>query len=260
MNLEEIKKHWEDAGKYFSDEGKVTPTSRDPFLALLEKENIMSYLERSHRVLELGCGDASHTIQYARKVEKLLAIDIAQTLVDRAKQRLAQESISNVELTVGSILELDRIYRAQNFDCILSQRCLINLPEWSYQRKTILQVRDLLAEGGLFLLTEGFQEEYDQLNAVRKHFGLDIINTNYNRSLVRREFEDFIAPYFNILEVRDYGAYLFFSRVLHPLAVYPRAPKHDAAINEAAMRVAREVTLPDFKAYSFNLFYALKKK
>lgn len=261
MELEAIKRYWEEAGKQFPFERDVTPTSRDPYLGLLERENILSHLQKSYVALEMGCGDGSHTVHYAKSVRELSGIDVAESLINIARGRVASESIQNVNFFVGSVLDVGKIFQGAQFNCVISQRCLINLPEWQYQQDAIRQAHSLLEKAGLFLLTEGFQEELDNLNTLRQKLGLPEIKVvSYNRNLVRGNFEDFVRQYFEIADVRHYGAYLFISRIFHPLAVSPDEPQHDSKLNEAAMMISRATQIPDLERYSYNLFYALRRK
>jgi hypothetical protein len=132
---------------------------------------------------------------------------------------------------------------------------IINLPAWQYQRTAILQVRDVLHKNGLFILTEGFQEELDNLNRVRFALCLrEIKVVKYNKNLIRRDFEKFVKRYFTVVEVRHYGLYLFLSRVFHPLAVHPDEPKHDSRLNEAAMRIHEKLQLQEIGKYSYNQY------
>jgi len=261
MTLEDIQQYWQEVGQQFPSEGRVTPTSRDIYLAQLEADNICDYLEANQIALEIGCGDGAHTMKYAARVKKLSGIDIAESLIYIAKNRAISDKIHNVDFTVGSVLDLKKTYQGKQFDCVISQRCLINLPEWEYQQDAILKVHSLLKKGGLFLVTEGFQDELNNLNIVREKLGLASIKVvNYNRNLVRGVFEAFVRNYFSIEEIRHYGVYLFLSRVFHPLAIRPEEPKHDSKLNEAAMKIANQVILSDFEKYSYNLFYVLKKR
>jgi len=260
LSMDEIRKHWEDAGQLFPTEGNITPTSRDPFLGQLEEQNILDFLRPNQIALEMGCGDGSHSVKYAGQVKALSALDLIESLLNRAKQRAADAHLENIDFTLGSVLALKELFPSRKFDRLISQRCLINLAEWELQQDAVRQAHSLLKEGGLFLMTEGFQDAMDELNIVRNKFGLPEIAVAFNRNFIRREFEEFIAQYFEIVEVRHYGAYLFLSRVLHPLAVLPAEPKHDARLNEVAMEIGREVPMPDLDRYSYNSFYVLKKK
>ena len=261
MTLDDIKRYWEDAGKAFPMDGKISPTSRDPFLGELEEENIASAVKGCRQALEVGCGDGMHTARYAECVEWLSGVDVADTLVRLARKRMSAKGITNVDVSVGSVLDVEKSYGSERFDCVISQRCLINLPDWKFQKEAILRIRNVLKPQGLFVLTEGFKDELANLNVFRKKLGLDEIReVSYNRSLVRTEFEKFVHPRFEIVKVHDYGTYLFLSRVLHPLVVLPDAPKHDARLNEVAMAVSRVLQLPPLRECSYNLCYVLMKK
>src|SRR4029450_12699395 len=97
MQLEQIKAHWEKSGREFPAQGLVTPTSRDPYLGELERENILAHLNPRFKCLEIGCGDASHTVHYARRVSNLDAIDVADSLIEIARQRGQPHTLRNVE-------------------------------------------------------------------------------------------------------------------------------------------------------------------
>jgi SAM-dependent methyltransferase len=261
MKLREIKRYWEEAGGKFPLEGRITPTSRDPYLGLLERENILPYLKKNYLALEIGCGDGSHTLHYARKVRSLIGFDISESLLKVARMRANEAQIKNIDFIVGSVLDVRRILKKYRFNCVISQRCLINLPQWSHQKDTIIQILSLMERGALFLVTEGFQDELDHLNIFRKKFGLSEIRVvEHNRNLIRKDFEKFVGRYLDIIEIHHYGFYLFLSRIFHPLAVLPDEPKHDSRLNEIAMELSRVFEVPDFEKYSYDLFYVLQKK
>jgi ubiquinone/menaquinone biosynthesis C-methylase UbiE len=261
MNLEDIRRHWERAGEQLLLQETVTSTSRDPFLGQLEEDYILRYLHPNQNVLEVGCGDASHTIKYAQRVKYIWALDVAGSLIERAKQRVEVSDIANIEFTVGSILEAGVIFCNKPIDCVISQRCLINLPTWHYQQDAIVQIHQLLKTGGLFLMTEGFQDELDNLNQLRERVGLSRIDVvGYNRNLIHDEFDAFIGNYFEIDAMLNYGLYLLLSRVYHPLVMVPEQPKHDSRFNEVAGLLSREVPTSEFRQYSYNLLYVLRKR
>lgn len=260
MQLNAIKEHWEQSGRQFPGSGHVTPTSRDPYLGELERAFIASHLKKSQSVLEIGCGDASHTVHYAHRVKHLTGVDIAESLLERARQRIAPTNIRNVTWVAGSILDLDRLFPREQFDCIITQRCLINLPQWKHQQQALQKIHQRLKKGGLFLMSEGFQNPLDELNKVRKQFNLPIIKTvAYNKNIDLKKFTPWIKKYFRTLATSHYGEYLFFSRVYHPLMVAPEAPRHDARYNQVARDLAGKLQLPGFEKYSYNRFYAFRK-
>lgn len=261
MELHDIRDHWEQVGRDFPMDSAVTPTSRDPYLGQLERENIIEWLRDHHVCLEVGCGDASHTVHYAQRVKQLTAIDVAESLVDIARKRLDAARLRNIVLRAGSVLDIETQFPKQSFDCVISQRCLINLPTWEHQSRAIAEIHDLLRDDGVLLLTEGFHENLANLNRLRKQFSLaEIKVVDYNRNLPGAAFESFVRERFDIVERRHYGAYLLLSRVYHPLVVSPEEPRHGSAFNRVAMNLARAVAMPDLEKYSYNLFYVLRKR
>lgn len=261
MDLEQIYWYWEKAGENSSSSSTIMPTSRDPYLGELEESFIMSYLEKDCDVFEIGCGDALHTLKYARSVKSILGLDISKSLIHTAQERAVREGINNAHFLVGSIINLSDIIGNKKFDRIISQRCIINLPQWEYQKEVLLQMGSMLREGGLLIMTEGFQEELDNLNEIRKRIGLSsVVTVKYNKNLLHSEFDPFIVQYFQIKSIHDYGFYLVLSRIYHPLAVLPEDPKHDDKLNEISKRLSCLMPAPDFRRYSYNLCYVLQKK
>jgi ubiquinone/menaquinone biosynthesis C-methylase UbiE len=261
LNLDQIREHWQKAGEELSLSERVTPTSRDPFLGELEENLIFKYLRGDQRVLEVGCGDAAHTLKYAQHVDFIWGVDVADSLITIAKQKQRSARVDNVEFVTGSVLTLDEVPGQADLDCVISQRCLINLPTWEHQKQALIGVHKVLKPGGLFLMTEGFQEELDELNDLRQRVGLSRIHVvDYNRNFRHAEFDDFIGEYFSVTAIHDYGHYLFLSRVFHPLAVAPEPPKHDSRLNEVAGLLSGIVPGSDFRQFSYNLCYVLTKK
>jgi SAM-dependent methyltransferase len=260
MRLEELKEFWEEAGKKFPRRGKITPTSRDPYLAELERERIGAHLGRNHATLEVGCGDAVHSLYYARIVRSLIGLDVAESLVERARRRARKARSKNVRFVTASVLEAGKTLAGERFNSIVSQRCLINLPTWTYQRSAIEQIHSLLKKGGLFLMSEGFDEELSELNSVRASLGLNRIKVvGYNRMFVRRDFERFVKSLFRIENVLHYGTYLLLSRAFYPAAVAPQSPRHDSRMNQVAMLLDRTLGPKALPQFSYNSLYVLSK-
>lgn len=262
MKLNQIKKHWEEAGKDLSLSSIVTATSRDPYLGNAERNYILQYLRKDQNVLEIGCGDGYHTVQYSKRVNHITGLDVADSLINLANVRAKKARVKNADFVTGSILDVKDIVKGEKINSIISQRCLINLPDWKTQKETILKLHKLLPKGGHFLMTEGFQDELNNLNDARKKVRLSKINVvSYNRNFLHREFDNFIKKYFIIEKIHNYGLYIFLSRLYHPLCVYPQAPKHDSKLNQTAgilSEIYKDQNI--FKEYSYNLFYVLRKK
>ena len=263
MELDKIKEHWQAVGKNTQLNGNNSFTSRDPYLAILEKNAISKQIDPNWKILEVGCGDGLHTVDYLNQTNKEYhALEISESLISLAKQRI-ENSVpgKKIQLSCGSVMDITSIYSEKRFDCIISQRCLINLPTWSDQKNALLQLHSLLLPGGILLLTEGFDDELDNLNVDRKIAGLEEIKVvSYNRNFNHGEFDSFISEMFSIENIIDYGFYLWMSRVFHPVSVRPNSPAHDSELNKAAQELSEIHEWSEYKKYSYNLLYVLKKK
>src|SRR3989442_969037 len=144
MSLEQIRQHWESAGAQLSAGDRVTPTSRDPYLAQLERRNILDHLAPTLETLEVGCGDCLHGVFYAAQSRSYLGVDVASTLTSMAASRFSEAGLTNWAVRVGSILDIVRVVDGRRFDRVVSQRCLINLPSWELQRTAISELLKVL--------------------------------------------------------------------------------------------------------------------
>ncbi|HOP06280.1 MAG TPA: class I SAM-dependent methyltransferase [candidate division Zixibacteria bacterium] len=261
MQLDEIKKHWETAGKAIGLDDPMPVTSRDPFMGQLERRYILQHLPSNGRVLEIGCGDALHAPLYAARSHEYHGLDVAASLLALAETRLSGSDLNNWTLHCASVLDIDKRFEPGSFDCIISQRCIINLPTWSDQKEALNKICSLLRPGGKFLLSEGFTGELANLNQLRNEMGLPPINVvEYNRFMDRGEFETEVGCQFSVEAFCHYGLYLYLSRVFHPLAVFPDQPQHLSPMNEAAMKLSMQGEVDQYSSLSYNLFYSLKKK
>ncbi len=261
MDLQQIQDFWVNAGQNFPKDAPITPTSRDPYLGQLERTNILRYLKSDTHVVEVGCGDGSHSLEYAQNCRSYRGYDISPGLLDVARQRFAHHHVANAKFACGSVLDLMDQVGVNGCDTVVTQRCLINLPTWELQKQALDAIASILKPGGVYLMTEGFTEPLEELNLARQKVGLDPIRVvPYNRNLTLREFSDYIPRKFEVVAIYDYGFYLYISRVLHPMAVNPESPRHDGPINRAAWQLSASAPPDGFRKFSYNLFYVLRKR
>jgi SAM-dependent methyltransferase len=223
-----------------ADLGQLAGT-RDVIAKQLEVDAIATYVRDGMRILEVGCGNGITSIEIARrhKVE-ILGIDFATEMIAAANSMLAGQQLKgSAKFRVGDVL--GSLGLTERFDLIYSERVLINLPDWAAQRQAILNISELLADKGVYVMCENSQDGLAQINALREQVGLPaIIPPWHNRYFHDAEVEQLSVPGV-ILEAVNYysSTYYFLSRVVNAFlaAQEGKDPDYRAPINQLALRL-----------------------
>jgi len=224
-------------------------TSRDFNLRELEISFIAKHLVTG-RVLDIGCGNGYTLLSLAKRFESnLCGLDFSPNMVDSARKltaKFAAELRCIPEFRVCDVRSLP--FNDDSFDCVISERCLLNLPSREDQYQTIREVHRVLRDGGVYLMVEGTEDGLSRLNHVREQVGLDPIPSVApdNASSLKfheKEISEFLEQMFEIETTQYFGTYYLISRVVHPLLVQPEPPRFDAKINTIARKVAE--VIPD---------------
>lgn len=261
MRVEIVKQRYNNI-----DGSNVYATSRDGNLRELEIEFIRKTIESQSyymKALDIGCGNGYTDIKLARSINiDLLGIDFSTKMIEDAKKLSKNFDLKgHVDFRVGDAAQIE--FPNNTFDCVITERCLLNLPTREFQYRAISEIHRILKKDGLYIMVEGTKDGLEILNNLRVRVGLPEIpdRAEDNISSLKfdeRELEEFLFPYFNIIEKKYFGLYYLISRVLHPLLVLPHTPKFDAKINE----IARSLTLeePEYRPLGHVVGYVLKKK
>jgi SAM-dependent methyltransferase len=262
-SLEDIRKHWETAAMAPLDRDGLRPTARDPYLQEVVEHAIEERLAGVKSLLDVGCGDGLSTVRFSRKVERSLGVDYIESFVQACRKRAQAESQECVRFEQASVLDLGPIReQCGPFDAATSIRCLINLPDWDLQRHAIGEIADCLREGGLLFISEGWREGFENLNACRRKVGLsEIPMVDYNLLISRAVFEKEVADRFDLVEYVNLGLYVFLSRIVQPLFVFPEPPSHRHRLNEVAAGILNAGVGGDsFADCDYCGVYILKRK
>src|SRR5688500_7666678 len=125
-----VKKHYKEEAK--KNNLSLTSTMADVSTRRLEMENIISYLKPGKKVLEIGCGNGSASIEISKKVKlDLLATEFSEDMIALAKKQPTKGIKGKVKFEEQDVLKLNY---EKAFDVVFTERCIINLLNWEDQK------------------------------------------------------------------------------------------------------------------------------
>jgi len=258
---ENVKHFWDETAKKY----KLSPkgTIRDHYFQLLEISEIKKLIKNKDKVLDIGCGNGYSAIYYSQAAKSIVGVDYCKEFINCANELLKNfpdEKIiikNNVKFQVGDITKIN--FSNGEFDAIVCERVLINLPSKELQKKAIDELHRVLKRDGLLICVEVTEQGHQNVNHLRNMFGLDDLERYWhNLYLDEEEFINYIKKFFDMQGVKRFGMYHFISKVIHPLMVAPEEPKFDAKINEVAMKICEKI--PEFGDCGHQVMFLLKKK
>lgn len=264
-SFDEVKAFWRAAAAHELDQEKLRPTARDPYLQQAIEKVVCRYLPKSPggtQLLDIGCGDGASTFEFAPFFERAVAIDYVEGFIARATSAAERAGAENIRFHVGDATDLSPWReRYGKFDVAVSIRCLINLATWQNQQKGIEEVANSLKPGGLYILSEGWQERMDGLNAARKSVGLEpMAVAPYNLLINRSAFDAAASKYFTTAAYESLGLYMYLSRVVQPMLVAPQAPQHNHPLNRVAMEISTLANRPGFDDCDYAGIIVLRRR
>ena len=109
-------------------------------------ENSLKYLNAESNVLEFACGTGIVTAVIAPHVSHIRAIDIADEMVLRAKEKMDTLGHSNVTVTQTSLF--DPSLPTGTFDAVMAFNVLLYVDNFE---EVMARIQNLLKPGGVFL-------------------------------------------------------------------------------------------------------------
>jgi peptidoglycan/xylan/chitin deacetylase (PgdA/CDA1 family)/2-polyprenyl-3-methyl-5-hydroxy-6-metoxy-1,4-benzoquinol methylase len=104
------------------------------------------------RAMEVACAEGHFTTMLAPKVDRLLAVDIADAAVERAKARCA--ALDNIDYAQFNLI--DGVF-PEGMDLIVCSEVLYYLEDEQKLGRVAQRMRDALKPGGLLLMAHAFQ-------------------------------------------------------------------------------------------------------
>lgn len=228
--------YWSERVREYKERGEATLLDNN--MRLLEIETVSRWLNKNDRILDIGCGNGISTIEYAKHCKYVKGIDLSSDMVSAANTLLKKKrSVKNVSFEIGNILELDKYLLKYNV--VVSTRCLINLPNWRLQKKTIIDIHQILPSNGKLIMIEGSKNGIDRINTLRRKYSLSPLREPwYNKHLDNSKLFPLLRRLFYIKDERHTDVYFLVSRILYPFVKYPKKPKFEDLCNKVGMLLA----------------------
>lgn len=228
----------------------------DKLLIEKEIEIISSHISKNSNILDVGCGEGEGTSQYA-SIEgvQIQAIDFSETRIRKAKARMKDRS--NVEF---KLIDLKKEFHfSRKFDYIITQRSLINLPNWECQKNVISRLIESLAPNGTIILCEGSVQGNDILNLFRNKMDLASIDIRWHNSFICDEkLQDlFEIKNYKSLESKNLGEYYFLTRGIRP--VFEKDLNWDSGFNHMAKNIKLNTLIPNIDSFAKVKIWVFKK-
>jgi SAM-dependent methyltransferase len=163
-----IKAFWDQRGATYGGKEQATLGESDLRKLEIRAMSGMMRVLKPGSVLDAGCGNgySTKTLASAFPSSEFIGMDYSEPMIAAARL----ETPKNCAFLLGDVL-LEETYPAGRFDCVMTQRCIQNLPTYDHQRKAITCMLGKLAPGGYLLLMECSHDGVHQLNRVRGILG-----------------------------------------------------------------------------------------
>ncbi len=225
MNQEYVRKHYQKVAALFQDGSKssiedsfIRESENDFFLA--EILNFISTQEKLPSLCDFGCGNGHFLNQVINVFPEINAtgVEFSQDLFEICLKRQMKTHFVHADLREFNL--------PKQVDIAITQRVLINLLSWKWQKKALENIYHSLKPGGLYLLSESFKSSLINLNLARSENHLNPLSqSKHNRYLQKGFFDTMKEMGFEKMDSQIPENYLsthfFTTRVLHELIRQP---------------------------------------
>ena len=257
QNIDKIKEFWQNQAILHGN--LSTATSPDSIAFKMEIDTLIKNIPTGAKILDIGCGNGAKAKEIIKNINcQYFGIDYSNNMINQALSRFENElgGVQGVaQFRVGDILNLDDIC-FDEFDIIITSRCLINLTSIQDQLKAIKNIHLALKPNGIYLMMENFIEPLQNLNNVRSRYNLEPIEIRWHNLYINQEqFLDQISNLFSVVKIDNFAStYYLISRTLNAiLNLKDNKVDYNSTLNELAAK------LPSIGDFSPEKLIVLKK-
>jgi ubiquinone/menaquinone biosynthesis C-methylase UbiE len=169
---------------------RFIPHQTDPILALehYHRYYFASRFAKNKRVLDMACGEGYGSAFLSRYAEEVVGIDSDPATVDHAREKYS--SITNLHFEIGHCE--DSPPGNQSFDMVVAFELLEHLDS-NDQTKFLKNVRRVLKQEGLFIVSSPDKAEYAETHQSRNEF--------HKQELTLSELREFLGSHFKYVHL-----------------------------------------------------------
>jgi len=237
MVNEENRKFWDERAAL----GDIAGTN-DYLLKNLELDLLRKRIPDHARVLDLGCGNGQTLITLVREKKcRGVGIDFSTQMILSAQNNAKKEGIQDRLVFMKGSLE-DIPADIGVFDCVITERSLINLNSESVQKKAFLDIMDCLKDKGRYFMIESSIDGLERTNEMRVSLGLEPIGPPWHNVFLREaNVADWANKKYTLEEVYPFSStYYFLSRVVYAKIAQDKNEelRYDSDINLVSCKLA----------------------
>ncbi|PIP52054.1 hypothetical protein COX09_03660 [Candidatus Beckwithbacteria bacterium CG23_combo_of_CG06-09_8_20_14_all_47_9] len=229
MKTNKVHKYWENQNN---------PSMEDKFLLNLEINLIKKQLGPG-KILDVGCGEGEGTYAYSKiKGVIIEGIDYSETRLKMARKNFPGINFKKIDLL--------QKYKLNKYDYIISQRCLINLINWTQQKKVIKDLIALLKPNGKLILLEGSKQGVIELNKFRAKLNLKPISIRWHNKFI--DDNNLINAKFVL--TGNLGGYFLLTRGISPF--FKPNPNWNCTFNKLATKIEMDSKFSRLKLWIYQ--------
>jgi len=177
------------------------------FVRIPEKELLLTafkkVLKPDMRVLEIGAGTGRFTLEIAPHVQEVVAVDIAENMLDIMKEKIKNQNIANIQTFCGDFLDLEL---EGSFDLIVSFSAIEYVKDVS---ALFSKISRLTNTAGQLVLTTAHNTFLRMFGRVGNYFRQKI----YMNAFRKKEMTTILTQYsFTVKELDDLALKSFFTK------------------------------------------------
>ena len=256
IQINKIRQYYDSRARSFKGQSAVSMP--DSFLINLENKVLRRYILKKGHLLDAGCANGYSSLEFAKSGQlKVTGVDYSEAMILDAQKLLTtnpKKLQKKVNFKVGNVLDLKE--KDNHYDQVVSKRCIINLPTWELQQKALNEFIRVLRPKGALILSEASLQGWQNMNQLRKEFGLPIIPQPWhNLYLDDHKLLLHLGKKAELVAVINFSStYYLGSRVLQPFIIgRDREPRYDSEINRLFS------ILPSIGDYGTQKLYLFKK-